>query len=119
MVWPFSKSKSKKSKKKIKKTSSAAKTNPAKAQSKARKIPKAVTTRDKALVEPTASASAPPPARHRTKHEMTPERERLIRTALIVHANQTKVLDEIDDDLKKRLRALAEEKLLGGGETKK
>jgi hypothetical protein len=51
-----------------------------------------------------------PPTR---KREMTPERERLIRQALLVHAHQTKMLDELDDDVREKLRALAAEKLLG------
>ena len=118
MVWPFSKSKSKNAKKTAKKKSPAGGAKKANAKPKPKNAVAVLEAGEKAPAEPREPAPATPRARRRTKHEMTPERERLIRQALLVHASQTKVLDELDDGLKERLRSLAEEKLLGGGETK-
>ena len=46
------------------------------------------------------------------------ERQKLIENALKVHRTQSKLLDDIDDGLKERVRALALKKFLGEDDSK-
>jgi hypothetical protein len=50
--------------------------------------------------------------------DATSERQKLIENALEVHRTQSKLLDDIDDGLKERVRTLALKKFLGEEEPK-
>lgn len=54
-----------------------------------------------------ASRPAPQPARAEPAKPMTPEREKLIRDAIMIHRQKTQMLDQLDPEMREKLTVMA------------